>query len=152
MNYGDERLPERFWEKCIPEPNSGCWLWFGCLDKRGYGRFGWAKKVPRSHQVSYLVLVGSIPEGLELDHLCKTQACCNPDHLEPVTHTENMRRAPRTIHIAAAARRLIMTCAQGHPFDGHDGKKRTCSTCLRAFKRAYKARKKLEKLQVQVNK
>jgi hypothetical protein len=80
----------------VPDPNSGCWLWSGYTSERGYailyGRFpdgSWQKK---AHRVSYERHVGVIPEGLVLDHKCRTRCCVNPAHLEPVTNEENMRR------------------------------------------------------------
>lgn len=71
-----------------------CWLWRGRLNKGGYGEFG--TKVGGSflaHRASYHLLVGPIPDGLTLDHLCRVPACVNPAHLEPVTLAENARRA-----------------------------------------------------------
>src|SRR5688572_5730903 len=56
-NWGDERLPERFWSKCTPEPNSGCWLWLASVDVWGYGRISW-RGMNRAHRVSYTALVG----------------------------------------------------------------------------------------------
>lgn len=84
---------ERFCGKYIPEPNSGCWLWFGTFSPEGYGRFYMHGRIQESHRASYQLFVGEIPDGLEIDHLCRVPACVNPSHLEPVTHLENMRRA-----------------------------------------------------------
>jgi hypothetical protein len=74
------------------EPN-GCWRWLGRFDANGYGRQGrrWA------HRIVYELLVGPIPAGAVLDHLCRTKWCVNPDHLEPVTHAENCRRGAGTL-------------------------------------------------------
>jgi hypothetical protein len=86
-------MRERFLDKVIVCPMSGCWLWQACLDKQGYGRFarctGWKD---RAHRVSYELFVGFIPDGLVLDHRCRTRACVNPLHLEPVSDAENKRR------------------------------------------------------------
>jgi hypothetical protein len=92
MNFGDPRLPGRFWSKCIPEPNSGCWLWTAYLDRDGYGtiRIGLAKF--RAHRVAYDAKKQTIPPGLQIDHLCRTPCCVNPEHLEAVTPGENTRR------------------------------------------------------------
>jgi hypothetical protein len=75
---------------------SGCWVWGGPRTELGYGVL-WANTRPRSrkaHRVVYEIHRGPIPAGLELDHLCRNPSCVNPDHLEPVTHAENMRRSP----------------------------------------------------------
>lgn len=70
-----------------------CWLWTGGHSWYGAIRIG--RKVLRVHRVVYELLVGPIPAGLVLDHLCENKLCVNPDHLEPVTQSENMRRAHR---------------------------------------------------------
>ena len=82
-------VDERFWRFVSPEPNSGCWLWTGA-DTRGYGALG---KNGLAHRVSFEMHVGPILPGLTLDHLCRTPACVNPAHLEPVTLAENVRRS-----------------------------------------------------------
>jgi len=69
-----------------------CWIWTGARDEDGYGRV-WANGTTgRAHRVIFEALKGAIPEGLVLDHLCHTPSCVNPDHLEPVTIRENVRR------------------------------------------------------------
>ena len=68
----------------------GCWLWRGRVDRWGYGKD--CAGLP-AHRSAYRALVGEIPTGLVLDHLCHVRACCNPAHLEPVTPEENQRRA-----------------------------------------------------------
>ncbi len=74
-----------------PEPNSGCWPWTGCLSLAGYGCFqGFS-----AHRFSYAALVGPIPQGLTIDHLCRVRLCVNPLHLEPVTHKVNCQRKPK---------------------------------------------------------
>jgi hypothetical protein len=80
----------------IPEPNSGCWLWIGAGTKHGgYGAY-WDKnnrKQHVAHRLVYIIQRGPIKSGLHLDHLCCNPSCVNPDHLEPVTLEENVRRA-----------------------------------------------------------
>lgn len=77
------------------ESEQGCWVRKGSLTDRGYGNVAvtGSTKHLLMHRVMYEALVGPIPEGLELDHLCRVRACCNPWHLEPVTHGENLRRS-----------------------------------------------------------
>ena len=81
-----------------PDGDSGCWIWLGTRDWKGYGHLrlnGTVKspgKMAVAHRVSYELFVGPIPEGLHLDHLCRVTSCVNPAHLEPVTNAENMRR------------------------------------------------------------
>ena len=71
---------------------SGCWLWKGLVDRDGYGVFGLNRRSFRAHRVAYELLVGPIPDGLMIDHLCRVTSCINPDHLEPVTNKENQAR------------------------------------------------------------
>jgi hypothetical protein len=139
---------ERFWPK-VDKTSSpdGCWLWTAALSQAGYGAFG-AERVNgrnrfvHAHRFAYELLVGPIPEGLQLDHLCRNRACCNPAHLEPVTLRENLMRGN-----TVAARNSIKThCKHGHPFDLENTRidprtgNRACWTCRRATSAAYNAR------------
>lgn len=72
-----------------------CWTWTADLCSRGYGQIGWKGHSKLAHRRAYELLVGPIPDGLVLDHLCRNQSCVNPAHLEPVTRAENNRRNPR---------------------------------------------------------
>lgn len=79
----------------VVKTESGCWIWTGSTSHKGYGKIGIKKPTPKTlatHVVTYTHYVGPVPKGLELDHKCKTPLCCNPDHLEPVTHKENVNR------------------------------------------------------------
>jgi hypothetical protein len=73
-----------------PAGEFGCWEWTGVIGGGGYGKAG---DETGAHRVAYEWMVGPIPEGLELDHLCRNPRCVNPHHLEPVCHPENVRRA-----------------------------------------------------------
>lgn len=85
--FGDDRLPEAFWWGCYQDGD--CWVHRAAEAAGGYGTY----RKQRTHRYAYEVLVGRIPAGMELDHLCRRTSCCNPQHLEPVTHKENARRA-----------------------------------------------------------
>jgi hypothetical protein len=85
----------RFTAKVLVEDN-GCWSWVSAKESGWYGRFSIRTDsglvaVP-SHRAAYELFVGPIPEGLHIDHLCRNICCVNPDHLEPVTRQENVRR------------------------------------------------------------
>jgi hypothetical protein len=82
---------ERFWEQ-VDKTGEGCWLWLGCLHDFGYGMFSVRQRRVYAHRFAYELLVGPIPDGLEIDHLCRNPRCVNPEHLEPVTHAENILR------------------------------------------------------------
>ena len=89
-------LAERLWAQV--EPTGFCWLWTGYCNRSGYGRIGSGGRAGTNgppilvHRAAYELLVGPIPEGMLLDHLCRVRNCVNPDHLEPVTIAENTRR------------------------------------------------------------
>lgn len=87
-----QQASERFLKYTLPDPNSGCWLWSGATTKAGYGVLNLSRKVHLAHRMSYELFIGPIPEGLQLDHLCRIRCCVNPKHLEPVTNQENARR------------------------------------------------------------
>jgi hypothetical protein len=133
--FGDERLPERFWRSVVASP-SGCWMWAGATTRGGYGHLGMGRRNQRAGRLAYLRLVGPIPGGLQIDHLCRVRLCVRPDHLETVTPLTNMRRSNAGAAVAASNRRRIKAaCVHGHPFTPEntitysDG--RRCQTCRR---------------------
>lgn len=98
---------ERFWAKVLIGDPEDCWLWTAYKQKSGYGKFTFDGKSRLAHRVAYERFIGPIPDGLVLDHLCRNPACVNPAHLEPVTQTENIRRAARSHRTA---------CIRGHEY------------------------------------
>lgn len=112
-----------------PEPNTGCWIWTGGIDRYGYGQTTARGKTEGAHRASYETYVGPIPDGLQIDHLCRVRSCVNPDHLEAVTCAENVRRAREVVW------KTKPLCARGHDdwvwFDGPSGGHRKCKTCQR---------------------
>lgn len=142
VTFGDPRLPSRFWEKAIFAP-TGCWLWTGGRSGPGYGVFWWHGKLRPAHRVAYEQLVGAIPDGLDIDHVrargCVHRHCVNPAHLEPVTRSENNRRADMD-------RFSVRThCKWGHPFDEANTylhpRGRQCRECVRRRKRELRERR-----------
>lgn len=90
-SYVGTPLVERVLSR-LSTPDVGCWEWQGPLNSAGYGYVRAEGRIWRSHRVMYEHFVGPIPAGLDLDHLCRNRRCARPDHLEAVTHQENMRR------------------------------------------------------------
>lgn len=92
-----ETLAERLWGRVDKKAPGGCWLWTGGTNSNGYGQIRNPKKC-YVHRVVYELAVGPIPEGVEIDHICRVRLCCNPEHLRPVTHRQNLqnRTATRT--------------------------------------------------------
>lgn len=142
MLYNDERIRQVVWRNIHPEPNTACWLWSGYVNADGYGR-GYAVaggKLTMAHRITYEALVGPIPAGYELDHLCNVRPCCNPEHLEAVTHLENvLRMRHRQTH-----------CKWGHEFTPENtdmvrnGEVRACLACRRVRNAAHVARVKAD--------
>lgn len=132
-------IQERFEDKYVPEPNSGCWLWLGAL-VNGYGVIGKERRGDghaRAHRLSYEWAKGPIPPGLVIDHLCRTPCCVNPDHLEAVTDQENLRRGMAPNFVA----RRTDTCIRGHvgtlvPIG--TSQRRRCSVCVKAARMAWR--------------
>lgn len=138
--FGPVPPEERFW-RFVDKTPAGCWEWTGWRAPGGYGQFdlGQHRRI-YAHRYAYEILVGPIPEGLTIDHLCMNPPCCNPKHLEPVTQAVNNARGPN-------ARKTH--CPQGHPYEGSNvgytktGHRRYCKTCLREKSAERRARERL---------
>ncbi|PCC29858.1 hypothetical protein CIK76_05000 [Glutamicibacter sp. BW80] len=136
----------RLWKSV--QVTESCWLWTGAL-LDGYGIIGSNGTCLRVHRLTYEQLVGEIPQGLVLDHLCRVRNCVNPSHLEPVTIKENVLRGVGPT--AEFARRD--ECAHGHLFTPENTRitktrtttYRRCLECHRARNRAYMSRKRQER-------
>jgi hypothetical protein len=148
-------LPARFWSKVDRSGRYACWPWTAAVMPTGYGIFGVAGTSRLAHRIAFELARGPIPTGMVLDHLCRNRACCNPEHMEPVTQIENVRRgiSPSAVH------RRKTTCPQGHPYSAENtemratGRRRCiacravenrehrpCSTCGESIHRASLAR------------
>lgn len=119
---------QRIWDKI--NKTDTCWEWTACKGK-GYGLVHFEGKLRVAHRVVYQLLVGKIPEGLTLDHLCRNRSCVNPEHLEPVTQKVNTLRSEAIT--AQLARRSA--CKYGHSFTPDNTTItygwRRCKTCNR---------------------
>lgn len=126
-----------------------CWIWVASKDQSGYGMFSDANSrsksahthIERAHRWSYTFLRAEIPDGLQLDHLCRNRACVNPWHLEPVTHLVNWERGISPWRLND----LKDECLQGHPFTPdntyhHPQGSRVCRACMAKHRQAYEQR------------
>ena len=142
MDFGDTRLPERFWAKARRQDDSGCWTWCAHIDPKGYGRIKFSGKDWRAHRLAYEVLVEPIPPGLEIDHLCRNRSCVNPTHMEAVVTRVNVLRG-----IGPTATNAAKThCPRGHEYsvDNVIFRKngwRICRECRNASRRLRRAAK-----------
>jgi hypothetical protein len=127
--------------KVKKDHKTGCWNWIGAIFKKKYGgnygqlRMGGCNgRVKKAHRLSYEYFIGQIPDGLEIDHLCRNTLCVNPDHLKPVTHIENCRRRRDS---------GLPSCKYGHKYTPEttyirpDNGRRECKICMKVRQKSY---------------
>jgi hypothetical protein len=144
-----EELPRHI-RRNIGPADSGCWRWTRSLDRDGYGWASLNNKTYLAHRIIYILLRGEPAPGLQLDHLCHTndsncpggrscihRRCVNPDHLEPVTVRENLRRGHTTTGMTE--------CALGHPLSQYHNQRR-CLICLADYNDRKKAARRARSL------
>lgn len=128
-------VPDYFWKRI--EMTDGHWLWTGYMNRGGYGTACMNRAKYYAHRVFYTVFIGPIPEGLQIDHLCRVKNCVNPEHLEAVTIYENISR------VSEEARARKEYCLQEHSQDANnhyltsDGRRR-CNQCRTEYMRRYR--------------
>lgn len=133
--YPRPSMANKFWAKV--KKQEGCWEWCGSRNQQGYGNF----RAQKAHRVAYELLVGPIPQGMILDHLCRNHGCVNPMHLEPVSNRENVLRGVGPT--ALSARKTH--CVNGHEFTDEntyrrkDAPGRKCRICMKAQMEDYRA-------------
>lgn len=142
---GFRPLKKRLMEKVVVD-DKGCWVWQGSVFKKKSGSYGQIRmfgrigKLKRAHRVSYEYFYGKIPKDKEIDHLCGNTLCINPDHLEPVNHGTNMRRAKCT--------------TKTHCVNGHERTKdniyinpkgaKECRICIKLSREKYNNKKRID--------
>lgn len=131
----------------VKEDEHGCWIWTGYCKPAGYGQITpgkdeWHSRTAYTHVIAYHFLVGPVPEGKQLDHLCRVRRCCNPEHLEPVTSGVNTKRGQAPHVVAHRENR----CIKGHLLDAANSYVnpttgwRRCRTCRAAYMKAYRSK------------
>lgn len=135
---------ERFWLYVTRGTDDECWNWKGGKKRDGYGNFSDdTHRTLLAHRFAYEMIIGPIPDGLQLDHLCRNRSCVNPAHLEPVTNRENVLRGVSPPAMLAARTH----CNNGHPFDLENTYFRTtggrrCKVCRETYRKAWRAKRR----------
>lgn len=128
-------------ERAVPEPNTGCWLWLSSMKPNGYGKVEIGGRQLQAHRWSYEFYRNPIPHGMVIDHLCRVRCCVNPAHMEVVTQKQNLDRS----ECASATNGRKTHCNRGHALADPNlitrtqrryGATRECRTCTNANQRA----------------
>lgn len=134
---------ERFF--AMVDANGVCWEWTGHRSRLGYGQFKPERgRCVSAHRYAWEMLIGPVPEGLELDHLCRNRGCVNPDHMEATTHSMNMRRSTHPIVL----KRYQTHCKRGHELSGANvghvkgGTQRYCRQCRKGYRKPPPSRRR----------
>jgi hypothetical protein len=119
----------------VPGLDPTCWTWTGAANNKNYGCVGYQGRSMLTHRRAYELLVGPIPPGFHVDHLCKNTRCCHPAHLEAVTPRVNTRRALSD---------TVRACVHGHEYTPENtivkkNGQRNCRTCANQWQRDYRS-------------
>jgi hypothetical protein len=143
--FNDPCLPLKIWSRIYIIPQTNCWLWTGPINRDGYGSVHFNQKQQQIHRVFYETFKGPILKGTEIDHLCRVRNCCNPDHLETVSHQKNVDRSNGR---KGSLKRTH--CINGHPYTPENTYRspqgvRACKIC-RAIKMTESRQRNIEKV------
>ena len=115
LGAATRRLPAHIAAKIQRDPQTGCWLWTGARDSRGYGNVRVGRRVRKAHRVVYELVRGPVGPGLDCDHLCRQASCVRPSHIEPVPHRVNVQRGAAST-VPGARQRARTHCPHGHAY------------------------------------
>jgi hypothetical protein len=119
-----------------------CWYWRGFITKQGYGRVKLGDRLYYAHKVSYLVSVGDVPVGLELDHMCRTRDCVNPYHMEPIPGVTNMLEgvSPSGLNSRKTHCKRGHALNEGNTYSDPKKANRSCRVCQRLHSETFRRR------------